>query len=245
MQTETKTPLLDRVMFMAAVVLGVAFAGAAIGLFINAYRMSVANAAAPLEAESAESYREAQAKLLDAPGWADDRALGGEAGESKRAEKLGFKRTTISDAMASVTKDLSSGAWKPVALTEEQLAVLDRLDMGGVTPEMILAAVNDPKALEAGKAVFTANCVACHGAAANGLVGPNLTDNYYLHGYGPTNVYKVITKGVAAKGMPPWGFLGEEKIKQVVAYVLSLEGKNVEGKAPQGVDKDGNPPPGS
>ena len=45
--------------------------------------------------------------------------------------------------------------------------------------------------------------------------------------------------------MPPWTHLGEEKMKQVAAYVLSIKGKNLEGKAPQGVDENGNPPPGT
>ncbi len=230
-------------MFVVAVVATAGFAVAAIGLFINAYRMSVANAAAPLDAESVQAYETAQAKLLDGTGPADDRALGGEPGRNERANKLGATRTSISDAMAQVTQAVQKGEWTPVRLNQAQVEILDRLDMGGVTPEAILAAVQTPTELTAGQATFTANCAACHGANGNGLVGPNLTDKYWIHGQGPTEVYKVISKGVAAKGMPPWTHLGEEKMKQVAAYVLSIKGKNLEGKAPQGVDENGNPPP--
>ena len=241
-----KSSILDTLMFVAFVALTVAFAGAAIFFFYKANQERIANAAVPsIESEAKQTYTEATSKLLEKGGWADDRALGGEAGQSKRAEKLGFKRTPITVAMASVRQDLAAGSWHPVRLSAEQLAVIDRLEMGNITPEAILAASQQSELLQQGMAVFKANCAACHGAAGNGLVGPNLTDTYYLHGRGPTNVYKILVKGVAAKGMPPWGHLGEEKLKLVAGYVLSLEGKNLEGKAPQGVDADGNPPPTS
>lgn len=242
MSTEKKS-LLDQVAFFAFVAFTVAFAGAALFLFVDAYRMSVANAAPPLAAESLTEYQSSQQTLLKNPGWADDRALGGEAGATKRSQKLGFLRTSIADAKAKVLASIRNGSWQPTRLTDAQLDVLDRLDMGTVTPEMIRAAAREPKSVASGQSIFTANCAACHGVKANGLVGPNLTDKWWIHGSEPKNIYKVIAQGVAAKGMPPWGHLGEEKMKLVAAYVLSIQNTQVEGKAPQGVDADGNPPP--
>ena len=244
MTNETKS-MLDRVSFFACVVASVAFAGAALYLFVDAYRLSVANAATPLAAEGLAEYRSSQEKLLGNAGWADDRALGGEAGASKRSQKLGFRRTPIQQAKAKVLASITSGSWSPTRLTDEQLDVLDRLDMGTVTPEMIMASAKEPKSVESGMAIFKANCAACHGVQANGLVGPNLTDKWWIHGPQAKNIYKVIAQGVAAKGMPPWGHLGEENMKLVAAYVISIQNTNVEGKAPQGVDADGNPPPSS
>lgn len=197
----------------------------------------------PVDRTLLDPYQEKQAAALHAVGPADDLALGGSAGESTRAKALGYQRMPIEAAMASVTHELEAGDFAPVAVTPEQQATLDRLAMGNVTPEAILAASKDPAQLEAGKAAFATTCVACHGPAGAGLVGPNLTDTYALHGFGPVAVYKVISQGVGAKGMPPWNALGEEKLTQLTAYVMSLYGTNVAGKAPQGVDPQGNQAP--
>jgi len=105
-----------------------------------------------------------------------------------------------------------------------------------VSPERLLALTKDHEALEDGKKVFTTNCIPCHRADAGGLIGPNLTDNYWLHGGQLSDIYKTVTNGVLEKGMPPWGkMLKPEQIQQVVAYVASLKGSNPPNpKAPQG-----------
>lgn len=77
-----------------------------------------------------------------------------------------------------------------------------------------------------GKQVYVQNCASCHGAAGQGLVGPNLRDGYWIHGAAFTDVLKVVDEGVAAKGMPAWGpILGGEKVKAAVVYIKTLEGK--------------------
>jgi cytochrome c oxidase cbb3-type subunit 3 len=87
----------------------------------------------------------------------------------------------------------------------------------------------------AGKAVFGQYCVACHGPEAAGLIGPNLTDHAWIHGGTPTAILQTVTAGVAAKGMPSWGpVLGPDKVENVVAFVLTLRGKNVPGKPAEG-----------
>jgi cytochrome c oxidase cbb3-type subunit 3 len=78
---------------------------------------------------------------------------------------------------------------------------------------------------EAGKAIFTQNCVACHGADLKGGVGPDLTDAVWIHGGTLANITNVITVGVPEKGMLTWGpILGAEKISQVAAYVHAAGG---------------------
>lgn len=93
-----------------------------------------------------------------------------------------------------------------------------------------------PEALAAGKDIFVKNCVQCHGQLGGGGIGPNLTDQYWLHGAGINNVLKTIKYGVPAKGMIAWrGFLTQEEIHQVASYVLTLEGTNPpNAKEPQG-----------
>jgi cytochrome c oxidase cbb3-type subunit III len=97
------------------------------------------------------------------------------------------------------------------------------------------AADKDPVA--AGQKYFKTFCVSCHGTHAEGGIGPNLTDAYWIHGPVEDSIRTTITNGVAAKGMPTWGpVLGERKIKSLTAYVMTLwqspppvEGKKAEG----------------
>lgn len=96
--------------------------------------------------------------------------------------------------------------------------------------------LKDPAAIASGKEVFTTYCAPCHGAAAEGNIGPNLTDQYWIHGGTPTAVIATITNGAPEKGMPAWGaVVGDKKVEHVAAYVLSLRGSNPpNAKAPQG-----------
>jgi cytochrome c oxidase cbb3-type subunit 3 len=108
--------------------------------------------------------------------------------------------------------------------------------LGPVTPEALTTLSKDRGVVARGKQVFTTTCVACHRADGGGVVGPNLTDEFWLHGGAPDKVYKTITSGVADKGMPAWGpQLGPERVQAVTAYVLTIRGTNVAGgKAAQG-----------
>lgn len=101
----------------------------------------------------------------------------------------------------------------------------------------LLALAGDREALHEGREVFAKNCAACHRADGGGVIGPNLTDAYWLHGASPTAIHTTITEGVMAKGMPAWGrILKPAEIDQVAAYVLSLRGSNPPTpKAPEGV----------
>ncbi|MXV16746.1 cbb3-type cytochrome c oxidase N-terminal domain-containing protein [Hufsiella ginkgonis] len=87
-----------------------------------------------------------------------------------------------------------------------------------------------------GKAVFATNCVPCHGDHAQGVVGPNLTDAYWLHGGAVNSIFKTIKYGIPEKGMISWEKkLTPKQIAGVANYILSLKGTNpVNAKAPQG-----------
>ena len=90
--------------------------------------------------------------------------------------------------------------------------------------------------LSTGKGIFATNCAPCHGASGEGKVGPNLTDEYWMHGGEVNHVYKTIKFGVTSKGMVAWkGKLSGKQILQVSSYVLSLKGtKPANAKPPQG-----------
>ena len=96
---------------------------------------------------------------------------------------------------------------------------------GAFLNEESVTLLTDPPALDAGKQIFTANCVACHAADAGGLVGPNLVDDYWIHGGGIKNIFKVIKYGVTAKGMISWqSQLSPKQMQDVSSYIISLYG---------------------
>lgn len=106
---------------------------------------------------------------------------------------------------------------------------------GAVGPEALDTLAKDPVTLEKGQATFNAMCAPCHKPDGSGLIGPNLTDSAWLHGGSNASIYKTITEGVPDKGMQAWlPTLGPEKTLAVTAYVLTLRGKNLPGKPPQG-----------
>ena len=88
--------------------------------------------------------------------------------------------------------------------------------------------------LAAGMSLYNANCVACHGDKGQGLVGPNLTDEFWLHGGDVSSIFKTIKYGVPEKGMISWEkTLTPKQISDVPNYILSLKGTNPAGaKAP-------------
>lgn len=88
-----------------------------------------------------------------------------------------------------------------------------------------------------GKQVFLDKCAVCHGGELQGTIGPNLVDEFWLHGQGKlTDIALVIRKGIPAKGMPPWEtMLKNDEVKGVTAYIATLRGsKPPNAKGPQG-----------
>jgi cytochrome c oxidase cbb3-type subunit 3 len=96
--------------------------------------------------------------------------------------------------------------------------------------------VADAAGIIEGKKIFTGTCFPCHGQKGEGGVGPNLTDNYWLHGGGIKDVFKTITYGVPDKGMQAWGkTFSATDVRNLSSFVLSLKGTNPpNAKAPQG-----------
>jgi len=107
---------------------------------------------------------------------------------------------------------------------------------GGPTPEALAALANDPAVLADGKQVFVTYCAACHRADGGGQIGPNLTDDSWIHGASIAQIRETINAGVLAKGMPEWGkVLKPEQVSAAAAYVRSLAGTNPPNpKPPEG-----------
>ncbi len=100
----------------------------------------------------------------------------------------------------------------------------------------VLALAKNPAEMERAKGIYVARCAACHGPDGGGIVGPNLTDRFWIHGASVAEIHKVIENGVLEKGMLPWkGVIPPADIKLMVAYVWSLRGSTpANPKAPQG-----------
>lgn len=106
---------------------------------------------------------------------------------------------------------------------------------GPVTDDSLNALAANEGIRARGAAVYAQNCVACHGDKGEGKIGPNLTDAFWLHGAGPTQIHGTISQGVLAKGMPAWGpVLGPAGAQAATVFVMSLRNTNVPGKEPQG-----------
>ena len=127
-----------------------------------------------------------------------------------------------------------------IALEEYKKTAPDLMNVDNVT------LLTDAGELSKGKAIFEANCVACHKADGGGQIGPNLTDAHWILGGGIKNVYHTLSEGGRdGKGMVAWKtILKPTEIQQVGSYVLSLQGTNpVDGKAPEGeIWKDDSAP---
>jgi cytochrome c oxidase cbb3-type subunit 3 len=109
---------------------------------------------------------------------------------------------------------------------------------GNAIDEKTVVLSNDATVLAAGEKIYIQNCVACHGDKGQGGVGPNFTDNYWIHGGDIKNLFTTIKYGVPAKGMRSWqSEIKPGDIQAVSSFILTkLVGTNVAGgKEPQGV----------
>jgi cytochrome c oxidase cbb3-type subunit 3 len=132
-------------------------------------------------------------------------------------------------------------AAKQKYLASQPVAVID---------ENALVYSANPAILENGKKVFiTNNCNSCHRADGGGnAIGPNLTDQYWIHGGSIRQIFVTIKNGAVEKGMPAWGkVMKPSDVRDVAFYVMSLQGSNPpDAKAPQGeLEKPAEPKPES
>jgi cytochrome c oxidase cbb3-type subunit 3 len=105
-----------------------------------------------------------------------------------------------------------------------------------VTEDGLAKLVANASIVSDAKVLFAERCAPCHAERGEGRIGPNLTDHAWLHGSGKLmDIYGVVSEGVPAKGMPAWNRqLTPIELTKVVAYVGSLRGSNVPGKAAEG-----------
>uniref|UniRef100_UPI00404967FA cbb3-type cytochrome c oxidase N-terminal domain-containing protein n=1 Tax=Flavobacterium sp. TaxID=239 RepID=UPI00404967FA len=122
--------------------------------------------------------------------------------------------------------------------TEMAQADLDIKEYLKTAPDLMdkesVTLLADAPSLAEGKALYTANCIACHRADAGGAIGPNLTDEYWILGGGIKNVFNTLVEGGrSGKGMISWkDQLKPSEMQKVASYVLSLQGTNPKDPKP-------------
>jgi cytochrome c oxidase cbb3-type subunit 3 len=103
--------------------------------------------------------------------------------------------------------------------------------------ESTVTLITDKSAIDAGKSTFVQMCAACHGKSGEGIVGPNLTDDYWLNGGSINDVFKTIKYGRPEKGMKSWQEdFSPVQIAQLASFIKSLHGTN----PPNAKDKQGD-----
>lgn len=120
----------------------------------------------------------------------------------------------------------------------EKLKVAFQKKQDGFSIEGYNAFIITKKANKIAKKTYKRKCKACHGANGEGGIGPNLADDYWLHGNGSLEtIYATISNGVEDKGMAAWGKkLGSKKMYAVLKYIDEFRGSKPENaKAPQGI----------
>lgn len=117
-----------------------------------------------------------------------------------------------------------------------QVAEYKKTQANSIDESNVAFVKDDKAALEQGKVIYVENCLACHGQNMEGGTGPNLTDEYWLHGGSVQEVFKTIKYGVPQKGMISWEKkLKPDEMQNVASYILTLQGtKPANAKEPQG-----------
>ncbi|MFU8859437.1 MAG: cbb3-type cytochrome c oxidase N-terminal domain-containing protein [Cyclonatronaceae bacterium] len=126
---------------------------------------------------------------------------------------------------------------RELAAAEERFGTDPGADPGAGTSVdyATLELLTDQASLEAGRTIYNNPaqlCVTCHGANAQGLVGPDLTNDYWLHGCDLESIMTSVKTGYPQQGMPPYGSgnrLSDEELQQLASYIISLRGSEPEG----------------
>jgi len=123
------------------------------------------------------------------------------------------------------------------AQAARQSALMASMDL--TTPSQL------PDVISEGSEIYTANCASCHHSTGRGLIGPNLTDAYWIHGASFEDQMHILKKGVLEKGMPAWdSILSLRQRHAVASYLYSIRGSQPpDPRAPEGELVEGSDSP--
>lgn len=145
---------------------------------------------------------------------------------------VGFMFTVVFAFGYIVQYHLSEGPTSAKEYEEEVAAFNQAKNPAGAEQEVALDPLTDAASLDAGRTTFNGaanTCYTCHRNDLGGIVGPNLTDEFWIHGGDLKAIMKSIKTGFPDKGMQPFGTnarLSDRQVWQVASYILSMQGSN-------------------
>ena len=109
-------------------------------------------------------------------------------------------------------------------------------EAGEIIDETNVVLATEATQLANGESIFQSSCALCHRNDGGGMVGPDLTDEYWIHGGSLKDIFSIIKYGVIEKGMVSWeAALKPEDIRDVSSFIFNLQGTNPPNpKPPQG-----------
>lgn len=131
--------------------------------------------------------------------------------------------------------------WGPTQEEEYEQEVAEAIERYGLDPETgapvsvdyaEFEILSDEASLAAGQAIYASPsnlCQTCHGPQGQGMVGPNLTNEYWKHGCDLESIILSIKNGFPSRGMPPYGSgspLSDEELQQLASYIISMRGSD-------------------
>jgi cytochrome c oxidase cbb3-type subunit 3 len=136
----------------------------------------------------------------------------------------------IKDQVTEYEEEISKAEISIAAYRDKQANLVD---------ENSVILLDNESDLSTGKEIFLKECRACHADDGGGGVGPNLTDNFWVHGGDIQSIFTTIKYGVPEKGMISWqSKLNPVEMQKVSSYILTLVGTSPKSpKEPQG-DED-------
>lgn len=125
--------------------------------------------------------------------------------------------------------------WGPTQEEQYEIEMAMAAERYGTTDEIIsdfaqAQILTDMQSIERGREIYSAStnlCATCHGAQGQGLVGPNLTDNYWKHGCDFQSIITSIKDGFPAQGMPPYGStvrIADDDLIMLASYIMYIRG---------------------
>jgi cytochrome c oxidase cbb3-type subunit III len=124
-----------------------------------------------------------------------------------------------------------------IAMKEGEILKAEALSrQANAVSESTVSVLKGEGDLASGRAIYIGKCAVCHGQKGEGGVGPNMTDDYWLHGGDIKSLFTVVKYGVPEKGMISWKEqLKPKEIQEVASFILTMRGTKPENpKAPQG-----------
>lgn len=111
----------------------------------------------------------------------------------------------------------------------------EKAELRDISEDTFARGAADPKLITHGKEIFATRCASCHAPEGQGLIGPNLTDRYQLHGTTRMDIFKTVRAGVVGTAMLAWGEqMPAGDVVAVTTFVTTLRGLGLAGKEPQG-----------